>query len=251
MKTACLTTPARRSLGLLVACATFALAPAQTTPDLTKFADSSVWRIHNRSASTAPDRQQSLRLDARPNDGVAWLVDSNFSEGTIEVDLRGANKPGQSFLGIAFRGESDETYDAVYFRPFNFKNPDIVRRSRSVQYISAPKFPWEKLRTEFPGKYEAAPLPVPDPDDWFHARLVIANRQIKVFVNDATEPSLVVDELSERRGGMIGLWVGNNSSGDFADLKMTRSDGEGPAAKNAGANKPISTPRPTFAALVK
>jgi hypothetical protein len=115
----------------------------------------------------------------------------------------------------------DTTYDAVYFRAFNFKNPDLPRRARAVQYISQPEFTWEKLRAQFPGKYENAVNPVPDPDGWFHARIVVAGRQVSVFVNDAAEPTLVVTELSERRGGLIGLWVGNGSAGDFANLKIT------------------------------
>jgi hypothetical protein len=191
-------------------------------PPLTGIADPAVWRVHNRKATTVDtDGRKAVQLDARQNDGMAWLVGSAFTEGTIEVDLRGRNLPGQSFVGIAFRGADDATYDAVYFRAFNFKNPDIPRRARAVQYISQPEFTWEKLRTQFPGKYESAVNPVPDPNGWFHARIVVADRQVSVFVNDATEPSLVVTELSERRGGLIGLWVGNGSAGDFANLKIT------------------------------
>jgi hypothetical protein len=196
-------------------------ASAQSTPDLTKFSDSSVWRLYNRAASAVPERENSLSLDARSGDGTAWLVGSNFSEGTIDVDLRGANKPGQSFIGIAFRGVNDSTFDAIYFRPFNFQNPDASRRPRSVQYISQPNHPWEKLRAESPGKYEAAPSPVPDPDDWFHARIVVEGNQVSVYVNNAAEPSLVVGTLSDRQDGVIGLWVGNGSAGDFANLKIT------------------------------
>jgi hypothetical protein len=192
-------------------------------PDLTRFADASVWRVHNRTASAGSDREKSIRLDARAGDGMAWLVGSDFTEGTIEVDLRGANKPGQSFIGIALRGIDDTTFDAVYFRPFNFKNPEAPRRSRAVQYVSMPQFPWERLRNESPGKYESAVNPVPDPDGWFHTRIVVADRKISVFVNDATEPCLVVTELTDRRGGMIGLWVGNGSAGDFGNLKITPS----------------------------
>src|SRR5687767_13135379 len=99
--------------------------------DLTKIADRSVWRIHNRDAKLVEEGDRKfVRLDARANDGVAWLVDSDFKAGTIEVDLRGKNAVGQSFVGIAFHGADDTTYDAVYFRPFNFKNADPARRQR-------------------------------------------------------------------------------------------------------------------------
>jgi hypothetical protein len=210
-----------RSVLLLILCVTASFAAAQQIPDLEKFNDPSVWRIHNRAATTVPDRDKALRLDARQDDGMVWLVGSKFSEGTINLDLRGANKPGQSFVGVAFRGIDDTTFDAIYFRPFNFKNPDIARRSRAVQYVSQPKYTWEKLRKDSPGKYENAVSPVPDPDGWFHARIEIEGQTIRVFVNDATSPCLEVTALSEPRAGMIGLWVGNGSSGDFANLEIT------------------------------
>jgi hypothetical protein len=190
-------------------------------PDLTKVADPAVWRVHNRSATSVPERPGAVRLDSRANDGMVWLVDSDFSEGTIEIDLRGSNTPGRSFVGLALRGVDDVTYDVVYFRPFNFKNPDEPRRARAVQYVSMPPFPWERLRAESPGKYEAAVDPVPDPDGWFHARIVVRNRQISAYVDGAASPSLVVAELSDRRGGRLGLWVGHGSDGAFANLRVT------------------------------
>src|SRR5262245_23005149 len=51
-----------------------------------------------------------------------------FRNGTIEFDAKGRNLMGQSFLGLAFHIQNDSTYDAVYFRPFNFSNPDTIRR---------------------------------------------------------------------------------------------------------------------------
>jgi hypothetical protein len=43
---------------------------------------------------------------------------------------------------------------------------------------------------------------------------------VSVFVNDAKEPSLVVEQLSDRKKGLVGLWVGNTSGGDFANFKI-------------------------------
>ena len=76
------------------------------------------------------------------------------------------------------------------------------------------------MREEQPGKYEKAVNPVPDPNAWFHARVVVASPKVSVFVGDAKEPSLVVDQLSDRKKGLVGLWVGNNSGGDFANLNI-------------------------------
>src|SRR5437762_6126568 len=90
----------------------------------------------------------------------------------------------------------------------------------AVQYIAQPIYPWQKLRAEQPGKYERAIDPVPDPNAWFHVRVVVASPKVSVFVDDAKQPSLVVDQLSNRKKGLVGLWVGNTSGGDFANVKI-------------------------------
>jgi hypothetical protein len=61
---------------------------------------------------------------------------------------------------------------------------------------------------------------VPDPNGWFHARVVVASPKVSVFVNDAKGPCLTVNQLSDRQKGLVGIWVGNNSGGDFANFKI-------------------------------
>ena len=58
----------------------------------------------------------------------------------------------------------------------------------------------------------------PNSNAWFHAKVVVEKRQVKGFVNGATEPSLVVNELSHRPGGSVGLWC--NGYGVIANLKI-------------------------------
>ncbi|HRY48134.1 MAG TPA: hypothetical protein P5186_08815 [Candidatus Paceibacterota bacterium] len=43
--------------------------------------------------------------------------------------------------------------------------------------------------------------------------------KVCVYVNDAKEPCLGVDQLSERKQGRIGLWV-DTGGGEFANLKI-------------------------------
>ena len=62
--------------------------------------------------------------------------------------------------------------------------------------------------------------PVPDPNGWFHVRVVVASPQVSVYVEQAKEPSLVVKQLSARQRGMVGVWV-DNYGGDFANLVIT------------------------------
>jgi hypothetical protein len=175
----------------------------------------------NRSVSGVSDgTKKGLRLDERAGDGVAYLRGIELGNGTIEFDVRGKDAQGQSFVGVAFHGVDGTTYDAIYFRPFNFRAEDSARRSHAVQYISHPSYTWQKLRAERPGIFEQPVNPAPDPNAWFHVRVLVASPRVSVFVGDAKEPSLVVKQLSDRTKGLVGLWVGNNSGGDFADFKI-------------------------------
>lgn len=190
-------------------------------PDLAELAEGKGLKVFNRSVSRLHDgAKKGIRISENPGDGVAYLQGIEFSDGSIECDVRGKDVQQQSFVGIAFHGVDGTTYDAVYFRPFNFRAEDPARRIRAVQYISHPTYTWQKLRAEQPGKYEQAVNPVPDPNAWFHVHVVVARPKVSVLVDDAKEPSLVVNQLSDRKQGLVGLWVGNNSSGDFANLKI-------------------------------
>ena len=190
-------------------------------PDLAKLADGNGLEVFHRTASSFSDGARTgLRLSENAGDGVAYLQGIEFSNGTIEFDVRGKDVQQQSFVGVAFHGVDGTTYDAIYFRPFNFKAEDLARRKRAVQYISHPTYTWQKLRAEHPGEYEQPVSPVPDPNAWFHLRVIVATPKVSVFVDQAKEPSLVVSQLSDRHTGRVGLWVGNNSGGDFANLKI-------------------------------
>jgi hypothetical protein len=178
----------------------------------------------NRDVSNLndPQHQNGIHLNAKEGDGVVWLNNIQFANGTIEFDVKGKNVMQQSFVGIAFHGLNDSTMDAIYFRPFNFQSPDADRKGHSVQYISLPHYDWQKLRTEFPNKYEHAIDAAPQPDEWFHVRVVVNSPKVSVYVNNNANPSLVVDKLNDRKEGMLGFWVGNNSDGDFANLVIKK-----------------------------
>ncbi|WP_423147760.1 family 16 glycoside hydrolase [Rubrolithibacter danxiaensis] len=193
---------------------------AQTlNPDLK---DLSKWTLVNRSVEAVnEDGKKAVRFNEVPDAGLMILKDVLFSNGTIEFDVKGKNAMQQSFVGVAFHVMDENQYDAVYFRPFNFSSPDSSRASHSVQYISMPENDWEKLRTEFPGKYENKVHPVPDPDGWFHVKIIVDGRKISAFVNNSQTPSLQVEKISNTEKGQIAFWAGNNSGGSFANLTIT------------------------------
>lgn len=163
--------------------------------------------------------QGTIHLNAKADAGLLWLNNANFKNGTIELDIKGKNAPGQSFVGVAFHGRDNEAFDAVYFRPFNFKNPE--RNSHAIQYISMPNNDWSTLRKAFPGKYENTINPVPEKeDDWFHVKIEVNYPQLKVYVNGSGEPTLEVEQISDTKQGKVGLWVGNGSEGWFKNIKV-------------------------------
>lgn len=175
-----------------------------------------LWYVQNREASKIGD--DIVRLNGKEGDGMMVLRDFDFENGTLEFEVKGENKPGASFVGLAFNIQNEEEYETVYFRPFNFQNE--AREMNSFQYAYEPNYSWKVLREKFPGKYENALTPAPNPDDWIHVRVTKKADQVHVYANKQTEPILIVDCLSDKTSGLIGLWVGNGSKGDFRNLQI-------------------------------
>jgi hypothetical protein len=90
----------------------------------------------------------------------------------------------------------------------------------STPSISHPDYPWERLRKEAPGKYESyVDL---DADRWTRIRLVVAGSSARLYVNDARQPALIVNDLKRpATSGGIGLWVGPGSNAYFRSLKLS------------------------------
>ena len=187
-------------------------------PDLSNVVNPEKWTVFNRKVSF----DQAVYLDAAPEQGFARMKGFTFGNGTIELDIRGKDVRGASFVGIAFHGVNDNTYDCIYFRPFNFMDPD--RKGHSVQYISHPGHTWYSLRENYPEEYENPVTPVPDPEKWFHARIEINHPLVKVYVGNSDLPSLEVKQLSSQKSGWIGFWTGNGSDGYFRNLKITTEE---------------------------
>ena len=150
---------------------------------------------------------------------TVWFKSIHFTEGTIDIDLRGKNEFLKSFLGIVFHGADTGRFDVLYFRPFNFRHADTARHRWSVQYMSLPDYDFSKLRKEHPLVYENSVNPVPAPDEWFHATIVIKGNDLTVYVNHSPNPSLEVHLLNNRHDGMFGLFSDGLRS-DFANLSI-------------------------------
>lgn len=186
---------------------------------LASMAQQGEYAIYNRHFTV--NATGVAHMDEAPGDGIAWVKAQAFTEGTIEVDVKGKDVFQQSFVGIAFHGVDDSSFEAIYFRPFNFHSPDPARVFHAVQYVAPPVYDWSKLRQEHPNQYEKPVSPAPDPNDWFHVKIEVSAHLVRVFVNGAGKASLEVVPIVQRPGRKIGYWVGNGSGGEWKNLHIT------------------------------
>jgi hypothetical protein len=178
-------------------------------------------RAVNREATKHQDSPEAVYVAAKAGNGVVWVDGADFADGTIEVEVRGRDVFQQSFLGIAFHGKDDSTYEAVYLRPFNFRADDPVRRQHAVQYMALPDYDWPRLRKEFPEEFENPVDQSIVPTDWVPLRMVASGKTVQIFVGPAKSPTLEVRKLGAHDQGLVGLWTGNNSDGGFRNLRIT------------------------------
>ena len=178
-------------------------------------------RAVNREVTALKGDRKGVHVSEKEGDGVIWVEGSDFAQGTIELDVRGRDVLQRSFLGVAFHRKDDKTYEVVYLRPFNFRATDPARHQHAVQYMASPDFEWPRLRKEFPEEFENPVDPSVAPTDWVPLRVVVKGGTVQIFVGAVKSPTLEVRKLAELYGGAVGLWVGNNSDGDFANLRIT------------------------------
>jgi hypothetical protein len=180
--------------------------------------------VHVKAEAATYRGRAAVRLldEGGGPEALAIVSDTDFEDGTIEVDLAGAPKAGaietaRGFIGIAFRVQDGQHFECIYLRPTNGRADDQLRRNHSTQYISAPDYPWEKLRKENPGVYESYTDLVPG--EWTKVRIVVSGVQAKLYVNGAEQPCLIVNDLKRGKArGKIGLWVGVGTEGYFSNL---------------------------------
>ena len=160
---------------------------------------------------------------------VALLDQPELGDGTIELWVAGTLAPGapsdaRGFVGLVFRSANDGShFENFYLRPTNGRANDQLRRNHSAQYASLPDYPWFRLRKETPGKYESYTDLVPG--RWTHVRVVVAGERASLYVNDAPQPTLVVNDLKLGAArGKIGLWIGSGTIGYFSRMVVTASN---------------------------
>ena len=163
--------------------------------------------------------------DSGYGEGLALVRGLSLEDGTIEVTLTGDTAPDapaqlRGFVGIAFRVTDLSHFECFYIRPKNGRSEDQLQRNHSAQYMSIPGFPWDRLRSESPGKYEAYVDVVPG--QWTEFKIHVSGKTAKLYVNGAEQPTLIVNDLKKPpSNGGVALWVGQGTIAHFADLRIT------------------------------
>ena len=169
-----------------------------------------------------------MESDASRNTlGLAIVNGISFRDGTLDVDVAGrrgkyAVADDRGFIGLAFRiSAAADRFEYIYLRPDNGRVDDQIRRNHSTQYASHPDFPWPRMRKEWPEKYESyVDL---ETGVWTHMRIVVAGTTARLFVHQAAQAALVVNDLKlgASEGG-VALWIGAGTEGYFANLQVSR-----------------------------
>ncbi|NTE02202.1 hypothetical protein G6M26_28150 [Agrobacterium tumefaciens] len=171
-----------------------------------------------------------IRDQANGDNTLAILKDIDFHNGMIEATISGqplanAGETARGFVGIAFRADLNASkMEVFYLRPTNGRANDQLRRNHSSQYISIPGYPWEKLRNETPGQYEAYVDILPA--EWIKIKIVVKDETARLYVNGTAQPTLIVNDLKQGKDirGSIGLWIGPGTLAHFTDVKITKED---------------------------
>ena len=204
------------TLMILTGCSTKLIDLTENMIDLTE----NKLKVVNREIASTDASSNAISINAKEGVGLAYIEDAELRFGTFEIDIKGENNPGRSFVGVAFNIQNDTTYEAIYFRPFNFQSEEKIRREHSVQYISVPKYDWRILRTNHEGQFEAEYDRQPSPDDWFTVKIKVEEKRVVVYDRETDQELLSVKRLQQPISNRIALWAGNGSKGSFRNLKI-------------------------------
>jgi sugar lactone lactonase YvrE len=141
--------------------------------------------------------------------GNAYLKDVNFQNGVIEFDL--AVNGERSYPGILFRIQNEAEYERFYIRPHLPKNFQNI-----LQYVAAFNGidSWQIYNG--PGMTASASIPL---NQWFHIKMEVLNNQARVFLNNAKEPNLFIDDLAHGISkGSLGLNGPDDGSAYFSNF---------------------------------
>lgn len=197
--------------------------------------------VNGRTEAVTYRGVKALKLVPAPESvgkdaGMLALLDGpEFKDGTIQLEVAGAPRPdapadSRGFIGISVRtGPHGAWSEVFYLRPTNGRSDDQLRRNHAVQYASDPEFPWYRLRKESPGVYESyADM---EAGAWTRIKVVVAGTTARLYVNGASQPCLVVNDLKHgTQPGRIALWAHVETDAYFGAVSVSPAAPSGPGS---------------------
>lgn len=189
--------------------------------------NSTAWEFQDGKVEFV-DHEGIRAMHLLPGSGPVILKSVGFTNGIIEFDLQ-PDRP--DFVSLFFRRENADENEVVYLRTWNAGKPmapDTLQYAPTIKGVTL----WDLL-----GHYQA-PCDLRS-NVWNHVKLVVAGKQLRVFVNDMSSPVLAVPRM-EGDTSTGGLAV--QGSAYFANLKLWPDETDG-VATDEGIDPTANDPR--------
>jgi hypothetical protein len=181
----------------------------------------------------------SLRVEpflGRPalyiNRGVALVRGAAMDDGTLDLDL--AASDATTFLGVAFRASNPRFSNVVFLRPGSSGTGEAVQYGPAFNSLGVA---WQVYHGE--GANAVADVPR---NRWIHLRVELDGPVARVYVDSATEPTLVVPRVVASGGAGLGVWAGAFGRGAyFSNIHYVAASGS-PGRASPTAPPPGTTP---------
>jgi len=155
-------------------------------------------------------------MDRKALVGSAMLKDIEFQNGVIKVDIFTTTKK-RSYPGVLFRFVSPTDYERVYIRPHrSIFYPDAIQYVPCFNGIDS----WQLYNGD--GYTSIAEIPS---DTWFTLTIEVSGNQAKIYLADASTPSLIIRDLKHgNRKGAFGLSGIMNNTAFFSNFRYKISN---------------------------
>ncbi len=187
-----------------------AFCSAQSFSFLEDFQNGSLEFI-NREMDDANNKR--IQILGKNDIGFLWINTFDFVEGNIDLDLKGLDASPQRYIGLAFYGQNDTTYQALCISPYALLNEDFTLRKNAIKYFATP-IPKEinALLCD-----EVAKSTI---NRWFHCRLQVKNKKVEVYIDDNATPSFSSNLIDGKVGGKFGVFFSAGAGGEFGNIKI-------------------------------
>jgi len=200
----------RRSAVCAIVGVTFALvaSAAAVEREVIEF-ESGLWVMQNAQVVEHLGRTSLM--------GFAYLEDVEFTDGIIEVDVAVPDSDARSYPGIVFRVQSERDHERLYLRPHRAPlYPDAIQYTPVQNGIAG----WQLYN----GDGFTAATSVPS-GEWIRLKLEVAGTQARLYLGEADEPALVIDDLKHGVStGSVGVMGPTDGTAYFSNFSYRIDD---------------------------